>query len=177
MTESEKFQKIYDRVEECIAMYEDHFGDEIPMPYVRCELTGRNAGVCIFKLSSKECTLDFNKYLVENDLDNLIAEIVPHEVAHYCTDYRYGIIKNGSKTVHHGTAWKNMMRVFGAKPIPYHTLNVKAGRNLREFEYTCECGRQHTVTTIIHNKIQKKGQKYICRHCKGVLTFVKEIKK
>jgi SprT protein len=169
--------KIHAVVKMYINMYKEFFNvQDVKMPVIQFDLTGNSAGICMFKSSTKECILRFNAYILKNNYEDFIREIVPHEVAHFCSDHYYGIrYSKGGRIKHHDDCWKSMMISFGAKPNRCHTMKTKIGRRLRQFEYTCKCGVEHTVSTIIHNRLQK-GKVYICTECKSKLTFVKELK-
>ena len=182
MTDAEIRKIVCDKVDRYMEIFEGLSLDTkfvIKRPEVQFTLTGTSAGICRFQQSTGVGHLDFNMVLLRENLDEFMTNIVPHEVAHYCTDLWKGMLfDRGGRCIHHGNDWKQMMRFFGVVPQTTHKMdvtNVKRKRNYRLFEYKCSC-QTHQVTSIIHNKM-KKGKKYVCTSCKCNLEFVKEIKK
>ena len=151
----------------------------VDFPTVKFDLEGTSAGLCEFKQSTGTAVLRFNMTLLRDNFDEYMDNIVPHEVAHYCTDAWKGIMfDRAGRCIHHGKHWKMVMWYFGYEPKTTHSMNVtkvKRGKNYRLFEYKCSC-QTHQVTSIIHNRCQK-GKKYVCTNCKQNLEFVKELKK
>jgi SprT protein len=177
MTINEMRTKVDEKVKECLRLYIERFDqDEIAYPEITFDLTGSAAGMCLFRASTKTAKIRFNEYMMKHSFEEFIENIVPHEMAHYCADHLYGIQTTKSGRIqHHGIHWQHMMRVFGVEPERCHNLKYKTGRNLRRFEYTCECGEKHMITSIIHNRI-KRGKSYVCSRCNTRLSYVRECK-
>jgi SprT protein len=142
------------------------------------DIKGRAAGIYhssnrAFKsfmpyLMRKRCYIRFNPWLFAKYPDDSWTNTIPHEVAHYISDCRYGL--NNIKP--HGVEWCQIMRDFGANPIVRgdYSLDGIPVRRLRRYVYRCAC-RHVELTSIRHRRVQGGGQQYRCRHCSDSLVF------
>ncbi len=101
-----------------------------------------------------------------------INDVLVHELAHAVQMSLYKI-----KTKPHGKEWKDIVcalqnRPYSSKDKPnfssYFNLHVK---KLKRFKYTCKCENPHFLSIIRHNKVQRKGVKYVCKICKHFLVY------
>ena len=131
----------------------------LPVPAVAFDLRGRSAGQAIFARRSRDCRIRINAALLESHPQEMLAETVPHEVAHVVIYRLYG-----RRARPHGKEWKALMRAFGVDPAPCHTLPTEPVRQLKRFRYRCACAEDAWLTSIRHRRAQQ-GTDYVCRRC------------
>ena len=150
----------------CVArankLLDTNFGD-VP---VRFDLTGRAAGM--YRVVRGQRIIRYNPYLFAKYYDENLTTTVPHEVAHYLTDAVYG----SAHVKPHGHEWRTVMRMLGADASVRCEFNLEGIplRRYRYIRYNCRC-RFHELTTIRHNRIQKKSARYYCRECSSELVL------
>ena len=178
--ETEIINKVCFLIDEFKKHYEGKTTHDIMYPVIDFNLTGTCAGMCRTDFNTNEHNISFNKEMMKENFNHFFEVTVTHEVSHFCSDILWGIeYSSNGRIIHHGKNWKSFMRFFGiADPKTYHNYSVSGITKTlkqRKFLYTCDC-MKHTISTYIHNKIQKKGLKYHCNSCKTEITFVEEIK-
>lgn len=130
-------------------------------------LKGKAAGCAIHDPDQDEYIIRLN---LEAGEDFLIKDTLPHEVAHILQ------AALGSK-MDHGRAWEFYCKQLGGTGLMYHELQLTPARKLKEFLYIVN-GEQIVLTTIRHNKVQKKGITYSSKRTGNVLDkthFVREL--
>ena len=137
-------------------------------------LKGRSAGMyrvrygkgLIFSRQQRE--IRYNPYIFSKFFDDNFATTIPHEVAHYVTDIIYGL-KNIKP---HGKEWKAVMHAFDADAsvTANYDLSGIPLKKLSVFTYRCDC-REHQLSSIRHNKINKRRYRYYCSYCKQMLYY------
>lgn len=133
---------------------------------VSFDLKGRAAGQ--YRVNRNGRWIRYNPYLFARYFQNNLDNTVPHEVAHYVVDRLYGI----HRVRPHGEEWKRVMRVFGASPratASYDLTGIPV-RQQQRFPYRCNC-REHSLTSIRHNRIINNRAIYRCRACRSALVF------
>ncbi|MGH1485828.1 MAG: SprT-like domain-containing protein [Cellvibrionaceae bacterium] len=114
------------------------------------------------KQSPQKQQIRFNPWLFAKYPEDSWDNTIPHEVAHYITDCRYGL----SKIRPHGVEWKQTMRDLGAEPIvraDYDLSGIPIKR-VQRYSYSCQC-REVELTAYRHKKIQRGLQEYRCKDC------------
>lgn len=175
----DEMKEIVEReVLEYMVKFEDRFNGQtifpINIPDIQFKVKGLVAGYASLNFHTGSCTLDFNEAIMEDNFDDFVDRTVPHEVAHYCSMLLKGQIKRGSKTEYHGAHWRSIMRFFGVDDIKRcHSYRVdKANRKMRRrFSYKCDCGYDHQLATVTHNRIQREQKSFICKDCRSTLTW------
>ncbi len=129
-------------------------------------LKGRTAGM--YRVKQRQREIRYNAYIFSKFFEDNINVTVPHEVAHFVTDILYGL----NKIKPHGVEWKEVMKAFEADAsvtanfdlsgIPLTTLPL--------YRYNCDC-QEHQLTSIRHNKINKRRYQYYCNVCKQLLRY------
>jgi len=137
-------------------------------------LKGRSAGMyrvrygkgLIFSRQQRE--IRYNPYIFSKFFDDNFSTTIPHEVAHYITDIIYGL-KNIKP---HGKEWKAVMHTFNADAsvTADYDLSGIPLKKLSVFTYRCDC-REHQLSSIRHNKINKRRYRYYCNYCKKMLHY------
>lgn len=132
----------------------------LPAPAVRFDLGGRAAGM--YRRQGRQCWIRYNPHLFARDYAHHLAVTVPHEVAHYVTDLRFGL----SRIRPHGPEWRAVMEEFGveARAGGDWDLSGLPVRRERRHPYHCDC-REHRLTTRRHRRIARGRWRYSCREC------------
>lgn len=164
-------QRLFERIKFYIDFANQKFNSNIPMPTI--EFTQR--GVIAATAYDGDHKININPELYVRNVEEFLAQIVPHEVAHlvvyilYPTKY----VKVGRRWVRtvkpHGKEWKHIMTTFGVEPQRCHDFDVSEvkRKNTRKYQYKCNC-KIHYVGIGVHRKISK-GVCYYCKSCKGML--------
>lgn len=167
--QSDMKKRILEKVEESFVIAESFFNTKFERPRnIIFKRKGTTAGYSNY--NNRE--LMFQLDLAEANTEHFINEIVPHEVAHYVQRAIYGY---GRNVPHHGWQWKHiMLRVYKLSPERCHTYDTSVTKVKRQqrFPYKCAC-RTHSVSSTIHNRIQKSGRRYTCNDCSTLISFDK----
>ncbi|WP_148253496.1 SprT family zinc-dependent metalloprotease [Aidingimonas lacisalsi] len=133
---------------------------ELPEPRVWFDLRGKSAGQAHFGRGG----LRFNLTLYRDNRYTFLAEIVPHEVAHWLVHH----LDEGPYVRPHGHEWQTVMRdLFGLQPRTTHNFDVSAA-SPAPYRYRCGC-RDHFFTARRH-ALARRGNRYYCRQCSQELT-------
>jgi SprT protein len=168
-------RKVNEKINQCLDIYQDTYGERPDFPEVDYNLKGTRAGTALRHTNK----ITLNKELLIKYKDSFINRTVVHEMAHRLTWY-YKKDKT-ERYKPHGYEWKVMMNLLGVnKPERCHSYDVSPSRLQRRFAYTCNCeNRIHAISLTKHNRINKvyRSQSYICKSCNMVIVFSgKEIK-
>lgn len=169
-------QRVNERIERDIEVAEKHFGIKIKFPNVVYKKRGTVAGVAKHYMWE----IDLNPVLLMENLDEMINDTVPHELAHLI-DYqlhpenfasgritmtRSGRYRREKRSVH-GPTWKNIMIVLGVDPSRTHNMDTTNSRVKKgpKHVYVCKtCGTVMELGDKRHAKMQA-GAKYWMRGC------------
>lgn len=151
------------KLAESLRLAEMYFKREFPMPMVSYDLRGMKAGVAYLQKNE----IKFNRTLLEENSEEFVRQVVPHELAHLIVYQVFGRVKP------HGKEWQAVMN--GLFQLPADTCHQFDVQNVqgKTFEYRCDC-QMHLLSIRRHNRILKEGVEYLCRKCKGKLVFVDE---
>jgi SprT protein len=151
-------------VEQLYIKAEKHYNRKFTRPIVEINLKGRTAGYAHY--SGK---LQFNPILYKENVQEFLAQTLPHEIAHLIAVELYGFQKGKG----HGAAWQSVMvNCFNRSPDRCHKYDVSNStvRTVkRVYQYECSC-RIHTLTAVKHNRILK-GARYRCAFCKTEIKY------
>ena len=177
---------------ECLTKAQAKYGeDKIKViPEIVYKTKGRAAGLAGYNCLENRIWIDINPVLLNENPDEVLKQVIPHEVAH-CIIYMlypgelkaavtpWGIRATSFRVEPHGYEWQSVMRVFGLDPHRCHrmdTSTVKAIRNGgQEFHYKCLCGIPHKLGIIKHNRISVHGKNYTCNRCRAIIRFDKVV--
>lgn len=133
----------------------------LPRPRVWCDLRGKSAGQAHFGRGG----LRFNPVLLDENRHPFLAEVVPHEMAHWLVWH----LDEGPRLRPHGREWRQVMRdLFGLEPRTTHRFDVGRASPM-PFVYRCAC-REHGFSARRH-ALARGGQRYRCRHCAQTLVY------
>jgi SprT protein len=126
-------------------------------------LRGRCAGQYVWSYS--DSTLRWNLDIAKDNLNVYLSTTVPHELAHAIQRYHHPRSKS------HGKEWKDCCKALvGHELLRCHKYKTTPARKVRRFKYSCDC-MEHSVSTILHNRIVKGGRTYRCTKCKTPITI------
>lgn len=136
----------------------------LPVPEVRFDLRGRTAGQAVFPRRSDRSHIRLNAQLLVSHPREMLAETIPHEVAHIVIHRLHG------RSVRpHGAEWRALMNAFGVEASTCHSLPAEPVRRLKRYRYTCGCDAPLWLTSIRHRRACS-GTEYRCRRCGEVLV-------
>lgn len=138
---------------------------QLPVPTVYFNLKGRAAGQTIYTRAGQHCCIRFNDQLLASHTGYMLAQTVPHEVAH-AVIYQL----HGSRCRPHGPEWRALMQALGVKARVCHELPAQPSRRLQRYRYVCRCRQPVWLTSIRHRRVQK-GTVYVCRTCSSRLVY------
>lgn len=137
---------------------------------IRFDLKGRCTGMyrITHRIGRHKREIRYNTFIFSKFYDDNVNTTVPHEVAHYVSDIMYGL----RNIKPHGKEWQTIMQAFGveARVTANYDLAGVPLKKLSLYTYQCHC-REHQLTSIRHNKINKKRFRYFCNTCKQPLLF------
>ena len=158
-------------VHDALAQAEKFYACKFPIGKILFNLKGRAAGQVRFPVNSFQGALPemrFNLLLLNENFDEFLKEVVPHECAHLVVYRLYSLkaLKLRSRPKPHGIEWKSVMHnVYGLKPRVTHSFDVQK-LDTKRFNYCCGCDdKTHHLSLIRHNKIQRQVSNYLCRGC------------
>lgn len=162
-------QRIQSVVNDCLDKAIKTFGRErvpmnIPVVYKTKSFA---AGLATVKFNHKlgfrpemiSCKIDINPVLLNENIEYVINQTVPHEVAHVVA---YSVYSNVISS--HGVEWISIMKLFGCEPDRCHKLNVSAInqiRNRKKYNAECICGE---LLEISSNQATRMKNGKIYRH-------------
>lgn len=155
------------RTDDQVRLASEYFDQVFPKLPVLFDLSGRAAGMYRVRAGRRE--IRYNPFIFARYFDDNLAQTVPHEVAHYVADMLHGF-----RSIRpHGSEWKRVMELFGAEPRAscQYDLEGLPGRRYRRFDYRCQC-REHSLTTVRHNKVRQNRMRYYCRDCGQPLVYM-----
>ncbi len=146
MISKELHARTIEKLEEVIAIAEDHFQTTFKFPTIVYKKRGTTAGTA----DTRTQTLDFNAGIFEQNVEDFLVRTVPHEMAHLIdaqmnpethVPVLKGYRRNGRpiyKRSIHGFTWKRIMVLIGADPARCHSYDVSTvSRRSEKFVWIC----------------------------------------
>ena len=132
------------------------------------DLKGRAAGMYRLKTTKgiKARAIRYNPWIFAKYFDDNCQNTIPHEVAHYIVEQRFGWVKP------HGSQWRAVMALFqvdASVRCDYDLTGIPL-RQSRRIDYQCEC-RLVPLTHYRHQQIQQGLSEYRCRECRAILRL------
>ena len=151
-------QRLFDKVEACYQIAEQHFDQTFPRPEIGFKLRGRSAGTAHLQLNK----LRFNPVLLTENQQAFIDEVVPHEICHLLCFQLFGRVKP------HGKEWQSLMRtLFSLVPRTTHAFDTSS-LSAAQIDYLCGCG-PIKLSIRRHNKVRRGQTQYRCKRCQQIL--------
>lgn len=139
-----------------------YFNKTFTPPSVSYAVRGVKAGVAYLERNE----VRFNPVLLEENQQEFIRQVVPHELAHILVYQHFGRVQS------HGKEWRMMMEtVLGVPADIYHCFNTRSVQ--QQFTYRCAC-QTHQLSIRRHNAVMRNKRSYICRLCKTTLQFLEK---
>lgn len=167
-------RRVVDEVHRYIELCSHRYKTDIPNIDVRFDIKGRSAGMYKVKFTGRgfakkaERVIRFNPWLFAKYFDDSWHNTIPHEVAHYVADCRFGL-KNIRP---HGVQWQAIMRDLGVEPtvtVDYDFTGIPLRQQAR-YRYRCGC-REVALTATRHKRVVQGTQVYRCRDCGQTLMY------
>ena len=138
----------------------------LPSIDMRFDLRGSTSGMYVVQGAQR--WFRFNPIIFSAYFTESLAQTIPHEVAHYVCDCRYGI-KNIRP---HGIEWQRVMLSLGVRPQTrsHYDIDELPLRRQRRFRYRCGC-THHQLSCTRHNKIHADQVQYHCLKCGEKLVY------
>jgi SprT protein len=139
------------------------------IPEIRFKTKGAAAGKAYWNGGNPY--IDINPILLNENVEQVVNQTVPHEVAHIVVFELY--LKCSFNVTAHGPEWQYVMKLFGKTPDRCHNMDVSTIRRMKSgavFVYKCSC-REHILSSIKHKRIQLEGRGYRCTKCKTPVAF------
>ncbi len=171
-------QNVVEEVQRYVDLASSLYGCAFSSVEVLFDIKGRAAGIyhsynkgtsyLMPWLAQRHCQIRFNPWLFAKYPEDSWRNTIPHEVAHYISDCRFGL----RNIKPHGTEWSAIMRDFGAEPLVRgdYSLEGIPIRKVKRYQYRCAC-RVVELTSIRHRRVQQGEQEYRCRDCSDPLVF------
>lgn len=162
--------KFESEIIKCLSLAEEHFRfitkinesvyvKEISTSYF---FEGGTAGVAKAKRSSdknymwKSLHLKFNSYLIHNNYDNMVSEVIPHEIAHLIT-----YMSGDASTHRHSKEWQEICIKLGGCGKRYHNMKVlQKYKKVKHYIYIVD-----SMELLLPEKDHKKAQKSFTNFC------------
>ncbi|OHV13456.1 SprT-like domain-containing protein [Kushneria phosphatilytica] len=160
MTDEQLQQRLLNCAECCWQQASAHY-PALPQPRIWFDLRGRSAGQAHYQRGG----LRFNMTLYRDQPETFLAEVVPHEMAHWVVHHSVP-----HRVRPHGHEWQSVMReLFRLPPRVTHTFDTSRATPV-PYGYRCHCARLHRFTARRH-ALARRGRRYRCRYCQGVLHY------
>ena len=160
-------QKAIRRLAEVVRLAESKLNRRVFMPSISFDLGGATAGKAYWKLNH----VQLNGVLLAENQQEFLQETIPQEFAHLLTRLLY------PRASPRGKEWSYIMRdVLGVSPSECRTMDVtRAASRSKPYIYSCGCAdRTHALPEDRHLRIQRWGERVLCRKCHKVLQFVRK---
>jgi SprT protein len=162
---------LQDRIEtmvlDCLLKAQAVYGtDKVnKIPKILFTKKGRAAGTASWNYLTGEASININPILLNENVEYVVNQTVPHEVAHIVTFMIWG-----REATAHGYHWKSVMNLFGKRAERCHQLNTETAKQMRVRNvYSCKCQRcqkEFVVSAIIKGRMER-GIPYTHRACGG----------
>lgn len=164
---------VHNKVCDSIDKINKSFNMNIDYPTVTFDLKGMAAGQAVAYRNGESSEIRINPVILSENVDDVIRQVVPHEVAHVAVRKIYGWHRNVKP---HGIEWKNMMHILGVPAITRHKYNVKNAvvRNTKYYVYKCVCNT-YTISSVRHNKQTSGLASYTCPNCGDGIIFTGKV--
>ncbi len=170
---------VIERVEQCLAIAEEHYNRSFKMPSIIFTKRGTTAGTA----NTSRWELNFNMVLLNENVEQFVHRTAAHELAHLINNKVFGndavqYNANGrrKRRSSHGRTWKNIMQLFGAPESRCHSYDVSTVKQKRrqsvKYDYKCSvCSGVFPLGATRHKNMVTGKRTY--RHCKGsILSYV-----
>jgi SprT protein len=158
---------------DCLVKAQKHYGESkiTKIPEIRYDTKGRAAGQAWYNDGNP--FIKINPILLNENVETVINQTVPHEIAHIVAD----MIWNRINIRPHGREWASVMYLFGKRPNRCHSMDTTSIRMLRhggkEYLYKCNC-QTFKFSKTRHTK-SLGGVVYTCKRCKSHVEYVSEV--
>jgi predicted SprT family Zn-dependent metalloprotease len=133
--------------------------DTMEISAIKWTKCGRAAGKASIS-PDRKLSLTFSKECADNNLEEMLNDTVPHEVAHlvvYHNKYNVGLY-GWRKIMGHGPEWRLICLALGGTAQRCHNMEVTKARRVTRFVYNLPDGSTAKITKKYHNAVmQNRG--------------------
>lgn len=123
------------------------------------QFMGKVAGRAFVRTREGGSKVLFNPIFIEDNLQHIIKETIPHELAHIVNglfQYGYG----------HGINWKRISRILGCSGERCHSMDCTRALEKTGGAFIAKCGcKEHVISKRKRNNIVIRHDVYICSLC------------
>lgn len=158
-----QYSQAQDKFKNTVEFLQNHFNID-KKPALEFRNTGKAAGI-FYPMDNK---VVINPLFFRKNAEDMIANTIPHEVAHAFAHYHFRLaLRRQIKS--HGSEWASIMRLMKLKPTVCHNYDTDGiGRSVARYVNKCQCGIEIKITANLLGKMLK-GNGYRCRTCKTPL--------
>jgi SprT protein len=146
-------QQVKDKCAEVFAKATELYGVDCSAVAINFNLRGRVAGSASrqgYYNGPQKHTLEFNKDLIDRELDTILTDVVPHEIAHIVC------FMNPRLGSNHDAGWAHVCRKLGGTGSRTHSMQIVFGKG-KTYEYTTTAGVAIRLSEQRHKAVQKGG--------------------
>ena len=118
--------------------------------------------------------LRFSVPYIDHDLDHIINDTIPHEVAHIIAVW-LKFNKKRFGDLGHGAGWQTIAKALGADPTQQKHSDKRLNGGAR-YEYETEAGNTLYLSQDEHDKIQKDYKVLRDKQGNRITKFIKQVK-
>ena len=164
----EQKNQVVHRCTEVIRKAESLYNFKFGAVAISFKLKGRCAGRAIgrnLSTATPSFEIQLNLEALELDWNNMMDDTIPHEIAHLVC-FKFPKLGN-----HHNRGWARVCIALGGDGSRTHSLKLTPGRKTRKFLYLADCGTEVTLSSVIHNKLQRGQQNFRILRATGGRIF------
>ncbi len=128
-----------------------------------CDLRGRAAGHALVMRDHRHL-IRLNVQACMENLDWVVNEILPHELAHVICHKENMRANHQKKLRAHGPRWRAWCRFLGASGATTHAMPLESVRKSTKYLYRLPSGEEVKVSSIRHRRMQHKGYAYLMKN-------------
>lgn len=147
---STPMQQVSEKCKQLFELAKELYDVDLSAVRISFDLKGRVAGTAGYKSTwggTRNYYLRFNHDMVQRELESMLNEVAPHEVAHTICQMRPELGSN------HDYGWATVCRRLGGSGRRTHSMKVVFGKG-RTYEYTTLSGSEVRLSERRHKDIQ-----------------------
>jgi predicted SprT family Zn-dependent metalloprotease len=141
-------QQIKTRVHEVVKLAEEKYGFPIHPTAIKIEFKEKGQAAARAYKRNWQYGLVFSVESAALDLDEMMNDTIPHEVAHLVCFWNSKLGKN------HDNGWKRVCRSLGGTGARTHAQELTKGRYKTQYLYRMPSGREYRASAVLHRKLQ-----------------------
>jgi predicted SprT family Zn-dependent metalloprotease len=154
------------KVREVVAIAAEKYGFNIQYHELTIDFKnkGQAAAQAWRQRRSNTYGLTFSLESARLDMDEMLNDTIPHEVAHLVNFF------DPSTGSNHDHGWRRVCIGLGGTGKRTHSQVLSKARYKAQYLYTLDSGKEHKVGPKVHKNIQQKGMTYTTRKTKELIS-------